>query len=61
MAWHSDHVASFGGWFYDHTAGNGHKNVELRTAQYRASFDPATCLRFAKGLVAARSRTAVRS
>ena len=49
VTWHS-----FGGWFYGHTAGNGHKNVELRTAQYRASFDPATCLRFAKGLVAAK-------
>ena len=44
VTWHSH-----GGWFYGHTVGNGHKNVELRTAQYRASFDPATCLRFAKG------------
>ena len=34
--------------------GNGHKNVELRTAQYRASFDERTCLRFARGLVAAK-------
>ena len=49
VTWHS-----FGGWFYGHTTGNGHKNVEMRTAQYRASFDPATCLRFAKGLVAAK-------
>ena len=49
VTWHS-----FGGWFYGHTAGNGHKNVEIRTAQYRASFDSATCLRFAKGLVAAK-------
>ncbi len=49
VTWHS-----FGGWFYGHTTGNGHKNVELRTAQFRASFDPATCLRFAKGLVAAK-------
>ena len=45
---------SHGGWFYGHTVGNGHKNVELRTAQYRASFDEATCLRFAKGLVSAK-------
>ncbi len=45
---------SHGGWFYGHTVGNGHKNVELRTAQYRASFDPATCLRFAQGLVSAK-------
>ena len=49
VTWHS-----FGGWFYGHTAGNGHKNVELRTAQYRASFDDATCLRFARGLVQAK-------
>ena len=28
--------------------------MELRTAQYRASFDEATCLRFAKGLVSAK-------
>ena len=49
VTWHS-----FGGWFYGHTTGNGHKNVEMRTAQYRASFDSATCLRFAKGLVAAK-------
>ena len=45
---------SHGGWFYGHTIGNGHKNVELRTAQYRASFDDAICLRFAKGLVSAK-------
>ena len=49
VTWHS-----FGGWFYGHTAGNGHKNVEIRPAQYRASFDSTTCLRFAKGLVAAK-------
>ena len=49
VTWHS-----YGGWFFGHTAGNGHKNVELRTAQYRASFDEATCLRFAKGLVGAK-------
>ena len=58
VTWHSH-----GGWFYGHTVGNGHKNVELRTAQYRASFDPATCLHFAKGLVSAKilnSRTLLR-
>ncbi|MDE0228677.1 MAG: CRISPR-associated protein Cas4, partial [Spirochaetaceae bacterium] len=43
VTWHSR-----GGWFYGHTIGNGHKNVELRTAQYRASFDEDVCLRFAK-------------
>ena len=49
VTWHSH-----GGWFYGHTIGTGHKNVELRTAQYRASFDHATCLAFAKGLVSAK-------
>ena len=49
VTWHS-----LGGWFYGHTAGNGHKNVELRTAQYRASFDADTCLRFARDLVWAK-------
>ena len=45
-----------GGWFLGHTTGTGHRNVELRTAQYRASFDPAFCLRFARGLVASKLR-----
>jgi CRISPR-associated endonuclease Cas1/CRISPR-associated protein Cas4 len=49
VSWHS-----FGGWFRGHTIGTGHKNVEIRTAQYRTSFDPAACLRLAKGLVAAK-------
>ena len=49
VTWHSH-----GGWFYGHTQGNGHKNVELRTAQYRASFDEDTCLRFARDLVRAK-------
>ena len=49
VTWHSH-----GGWFYGHTVGNGHKNVELRTAQYRASFDEEVCLRFAKDLVHAK-------
>jgi CRISPR-associated endonuclease Cas1/CRISPR-associated protein Cas4 len=45
---------SFGGWFIGHTVGTGHRNVELRTAQYRVSFDEAKCLRVARGLVAAK-------
>lgn len=49
VTWHS-----FGGWFYGHSLGHGHKNVELRTAQYKASFDPAHCLRIARGVVAAK-------
>lgn len=47
---------SHGGWFLGHTVGLGHKNVELRTAQYRASFDTAHCLRIAKDLVTAKIR-----
>jgi CRISPR-associated protein Cas1 len=45
-----------GGWFLGHTTGTGHRNVELRTAQYRASFDPAFCLRLARRLVASKLR-----
>ena len=58
VTWHS-----FGGWFIGHSHGNGHKNVEIRTAQYRASFDAQTCLRIAKGVVKAKiqnSRTLMR-
>jgi len=58
VSWHS-----FGGWFMGHTQGVGHKNVELRTAQYKASFNPQTCLRLARGLVQAKianSRTLLR-
>jgi CRISPR-associated protein Cas1 len=51
VSWYSG-----GGWFLGHTTGTGHRNVELRTAQYRASFDPAFCLRFARGLVASKLR-----
>jgi CRISP-associated protein Cas1 len=47
---------SHGGWFLGHTVGLGHKNVELRTAQYRASFDEAHCLRLARDLVVAKIR-----
>lgn len=45
---------SYGGWFLGHSVGTGHKNVELRTAQYRASFDDRTCLNLARGLVRAK-------
>ncbi|MFT4099639.1 MAG: CRISPR-associated endonuclease Cas1 [Burkholderiaceae bacterium] len=47
---------SHGGWFLGHTVGLGHKNVELRTAQYRASFDAAHCLSLARDLVTAKIR-----
>ncbi|MBS0212457.1 MAG: CRISPR-associated endonuclease Cas1 [Proteobacteria bacterium] len=49
VTWHS-----YGGWFHGHSLGNGHKNVELRTAQYKASFDAQHCLRIARGLVMAK-------
>ncbi len=58
VSWHS-----YGGWFLGHSVSTGHKNVEVRTAQYRASFDEGFCLRFARGLVAAKianARTLVR-
>ena len=47
---------SHGGWFLGHTVGLGHKNVELRTAQFRASFDERHCLRLARDIVAAKIR-----
>lgn len=47
---------SHGGWFLGHAMGLGHKNVELRTAQYRASFDEQHCLRLARDIVAAKIR-----
>ena len=51
VSWHS-----YGGWFLGHTVGTGHANVELRTAQYRGSFDDAVCLRLARGWVQAKIR-----
>lgn len=48
--------SSAGGWFLGHTVGLGHRNVELRTAQYKASFDESHCLRLAQGLVVAKIR-----
>ena len=45
---------SYGGWFDGHSVGTGHKNVELRTAQYKASFNDSVCLRIARDLVRAK-------
>ena len=50
VSWHS-----YGGWFIGHTIGTGHHNVETRTFQYQASFDPTKCLQLARGWVAAKS------
>ena len=44
ISWHSH-----GGWFFGHTIGTGHKNIELRRAQFRHAEDPAFCLRLARG------------
>ena len=54
---------SHGGWFRGVTHGLGHRNVEVRTAQYRRSFDTNHCLAFARDLVAAKvvnQRTIIR-
>ncbi len=51
VSWHSH-----GGWFLGHTVGIGHRNVEVRAHQWRQSFDPAFCLRFARGLISAKIR-----
>ncbi|MCY4589124.1 MAG: CRISPR-associated endonuclease Cas1 [Alphaproteobacteria bacterium] len=45
---------SHGGWFRGVAHGTGHRNVEIRSAQYRLSFDPTACLEFARDLVAAK-------
>lgn len=47
---------SHGGWFRGMAHGIGHRNAEIRTAQYRASFDGDACLRFARDLVTAKIR-----
>ena len=47
---------SHGGWFLGHTIGSGHANVELRTAQYRGSFDESVCVELAGGWVQAKIR-----
>jgi CRISPR-associated protein Cas1 len=49
VSWHT-----YGGWFVGHTIGTGHHNVETRTFQYQASFDPKRCLQLARGWVAAK-------
>ncbi len=51
VAWHS-----YGGWFLGLTVGLGHRNVELRSAQYAASFDRTRCLALARRFVEAKIR-----
>ena len=45
---------SHSGWFRGMAHGVGHRNVEVRTAQYRSSFEDGFRLRFARDLVAAK-------
>ena len=45
---------SAGGWFKGISHGIGHKNVEIRIAQYRMSFNEKERLNFSKNLVAAK-------
>ena len=47
---------SYGGWFLGHTIGAGHANVELRTAQYKGSFEDQVCLKLARSWVRAKIR-----
>ncbi len=54
---------SHGGWFRGVAHGVGHRNVEIRTAQYQRSFDTEFCQKFAREVVAAKivnQRTIVR-
>lgn len=54
---------SYGGWFRGIAHGLGHKNVEIRTAQYRKSFDDEFNIRFSRDLVGAKilnQRTIIR-
>ncbi len=45
---------SFGGWFLGHSTGSWHKNIELRTAQYKISFDKEACLKLAGCFIKAK-------
>lgn len=47
---------SFGGWFSAMTSGMGHRNVELRRAQFRTAFDAQASLALARRLVSAKIR-----
>lgn len=47
---------SYGGWFDAVTTGMGHRNVDLRIAQFRAAQSPAASLRIARRIVEAKIR-----
>lgn len=44
----------FGNWFEASVVGLPHKNVQLRQAQYRASFDPGRCLFISRAMITAK-------
>ena len=46
---------SHSGWFRGVAHGTGHRNVEIRTAQYKYSFNEGSCLEFSRSLVAAKN------
>lgn len=55
--------ATSGGWVFGRAIGNEPKNVELKSAQFAATRDLATCLRFARSVVKTKilnSRTLLR-
>ncbi|GIW72473.1 MAG: CRISPR-associated exonuclease Cas4/endonuclease Cas1 fusion [Planctomycetota bacterium] len=45
---------STGGWYYGRTEAIGHKNIDLRIAQYRAAADPGRRLELARRFVSAK-------
>lgn len=45
---------SHGGWFRGMAHGLGHRNVEIRTEQYRLSFDKRFCMQFSRNLITAK-------
>ncbi len=45
---------SYNGWFRGMAHGLGHRNIEVRVAQYHLNFNAASCLHFARDLVAAK-------
>jgi len=45
---------SYGGWFLGHSISTGHKNVMIRTLQYKNSFNTEACLKLSRKLVAAK-------
>jgi CRISPR-associated endonuclease Cas1/CRISPR-associated protein Cas4 len=45
---------SYGGWFLGHTIGIGHKNVELRSAQYARASETGFCLKISRDFVKAK-------